>query len=1488
MKEQVFKTTSQHGPVAVVGLGWRTDGLHDVHDYWSAAVQRKELAGRGCGVPFLKAFPDEASLCHDPETRRSLSVVEDALDDAGLKAIQDLKFRTTFLLVQGGGQNHARCLTSPENLPHRFPRNPDVSETFAPEAETLDVLLPELPFHAAVEKAFRLLKDAACDVVVVCAAGEKSGAGGNENDFPSGEESEWAPGKGRRSLAEVFAAVVLMRLEDAAARGVGIYALLRAVQTAVPFDEDLPEAEERLEDFEDVDLPILDLLMAGEVSPDTIGLVEYLGPSASGSCPVAPNLFGAFSQAPGRECLKVPLNVQPTRSRGAEIFEEVQPLFRTVLSLSNKILPPCAAGALTIEERPDLPFHVPVAASPWLNNPSLAPRRAVVAAQGRAAAFTLLLEEFTQSPGRTGARRIFHGLDQESELILFSAPTRAELDGQLEHLLKVCRASALPMTLRDVAYTRYLSFDPAHAVRLVLVTRDLSQLVQQLEVWKNRQGSESTASLEREDIYFNPSPRGKTGKVACIFPGLTVPGLSGQYLDRLRDLALRFPEVRAVFDRLDRGAPGDFPPVSHHFFPPEYLSPHERLRLRKLLQVPKVGDEKTEHESVDCFLPSFAVAVSNCAGWELLKRLGLKPNMAFGHSIGEVNALSAAGAVDFVQMVNGYHTMQKQSEVFSTTVSLENRGRLALVHGEDRLVRDILSAANGVTTAIHINPKLRVIGGEREPLLRTVHVLQERGFLAQIIPYPAVHTPCAATLRASWDSILADLKIHSPSFPVYSAGLIGPMPESSEEVRAVIGANLERPIHLWQTLDRLRRDGAKILVHLGSGEAVFKSGSGNEGPEETVSVALDPPSGSAMTQIHRMCALLLTHGVSLDLDALFSHRKVKEIPELIIPAGEAGRSCDTPARDTRTTPGFSAVRDESEENSLARESDGVRMPFMGRVVEYVPGAEIKIQYRLHLERDLYLGDHAFVSVRPFKPLSACMPVLPLAVALEMMSEAAACLAPGFGLTGFEEVRASRWVSIENGDCEDLEISASIVDYDEGLSCCRIKASIFCRSHSSPSMSAVVLMGKQYLLSLNLQFEELTQVRPYPGTAAEIYSERRYFHGPLFHALHGTMTLGQEGILTELKVKSKEGFFKGLADPEFLTDPAVLDGVSQSVSLWALERGMLAFPLGFEKLEFYRPPPGAGTIVPVRAQVAQTGTRILNAEVEVQDGEGAVWMRVRKATFWLYRWSQQVTEFLRFPETTCLSRRIEVTESADAPPCRILSNEELLDFDFEILARWYLHLEEFEEFRALKRFAKRRRDWLLGRVAAKDAVRTWLGDKTGNRELHPAAFAIAREDGGTLRVKHLAAGLPCPSLSISHSNGSALGVAHHDSVGVDLERVVPRERSFLETFTREDEREWIGDLLAQNGDEAMTRLWCAKEAVSKSCGVGLLAAPGRFRLTGIRADGIFDILDQENGCTHRVHTRRTGDWIVALTWEGFRGEMRTETPFRRDGSLGNRA
>ena len=124
-----------------------------------------------------------------------------------------------------------------------------------------------------------------------------------------------------------------------------------------------------------------------------------------------------------------------------------------------------------------------------------------------------------------------------------------------------------------------------------------------------------------------------------------------------------------------------------------------------------------------------------------------------------------------------------------------------------------------------------------------------------------------------------------------------------------------------------------------------------------------------------------------------------------------------------------------------------------------------------------------------------------------------------------------------------------------------------------------------------------------------------------------------------------------------------------------------------------------------------------------------------------------------------------------------------------------------------------RSWLLGRLAAKEAVgRLW--------NLPPAAVEVLKGPDGAPVAASSQRALAVGCLSISHTSDAAVAVAAETPVGVDLERLdrPVSPRAWRWAFSPAEQK-MLEE--ADGGYPPELALWCAKEAAAKSWGRGLL-------------------------------------------------------------------
>jgi phosphopantetheinyl transferase len=155
----------------------------------------------------------------------------------------------------------------------------------------------------------------------------------------------------------------------------------------------------------------------------------------------------------------------------------------------------------------------------------------------------------------------------------------------------------------------------------------------------------------------------------------------------------------------------------------------------------------------------------------------------------------------------------------------------------------------------------------------------------------------------------------------------------------------------------------------------------------------------------------------------------------------------------------------------------------------------------------------------------------------------------------------------------------------------------------------------------------------------------------------------------------------------------------------------------------------------------------------------------------------------------------------------------------------------------------RRQYLLGRIAVKDAVRHWLWEH-GAGPIFPAEVGVRREPDGPPSVYGVAGRrLPALDVSLAHSGEVGVAIARPAGTGgcgIDVEEVLDRPAGAMFVALTDAEKALLANLVATTGDsEALwfTRFWTAKEATAKAEGTGLGGSPRRFVVTSAEPDRI---------------------------------------------------
>lgn len=273
---------------------------------------------------------------------------------------------------------------------------------------------------------------------------------------------------------------------------------------------------------------------------------------------------------------------------------------------------------------------------------------------------------------------------------------------------------------------------------------------------------------------------------AAIFPGQ-----GAQFSGMGKDLYDQYPEAKELFENANRILGFSITNVM-------FEGLEEDLKQTKVTQ-PAI------------FLHSVIMA--------RMMKDGFKPDMAAGHSLGELSALTATGCLSFedgLKLVSQRaQAMQKACEITSSTMA-------AVLGLEDEVVEKACAQVDGVVVAANYNcPGQIVISGEVQAVEKACGELKNLGAKrALILPVSgAFHSPLMEPAREQLAKAIENTSFSQPSCPVYQ-NVTGKAVVDQEEIKQNLIAQLTAPVKWTQSIQNMIADGATSFVEIGPGKVL--------------------------------------------------------------------------------------------------------------------------------------------------------------------------------------------------------------------------------------------------------------------------------------------------------------------------------------------------------------------------------------------------------------------------------------------------------------------------------------------------------------------------------------------------------------------------------------------------------------------------------------------------------------------------------------------
>ena len=596
-------------------------------------------------------------------------------------------------------------------------------------------------------------------------------------------------------IGEGLGMLALKRVEDAERDGDRIYALIRGIGASSDGRSKsiyAPRLEGQI-------LAIQRALQNSGCEPSEIDLIEAHGTGTAAGDPTEfsglRSVFGQRSESSPR----IAVGTVKSQIGHTKVAAGAASFIKVALALYHKVLPPTINiqqphPSLFIDESP---FYLNTRTRPWFSRRR---RRAGISSFGFGGTnFHAILEEY---PPATAKPERQHSA---AFIILLCARDR-------ESLLARCKELAANLAQDE---------DLSHFTSLIAASKQVAipdEAARLGFVAATRQEAAAFLSQAAEELCKNPSAESFTlpnglcyrehgldldRKVVALFPGQ-----GSQYVEMGRALCLNFPIIHQSYAAMDAVlAAHGAKPVSEVVFPPPTFSESERKQQASTLQL-------TNHAQA-------AIGAFSLGLFKLLKPAGLQLDFAIGHSLGELSALWAAGALDesdFLELLHARGQAMAQSPNAGA-----DPGAMLAVRGDADALAPFLAEHPGVLVANTNSRSQVVVAGSREALEALKSDLAAIGNSAIFLPVAAAfHSPFVAHARDPFAARLKSVTFHAPATPVYANSSAQAYPDDPEKIREVLSDHLVNPVKFHQGIEAIYADGGRIFIEIGPGNTLTR------------------------------------------------------------------------------------------------------------------------------------------------------------------------------------------------------------------------------------------------------------------------------------------------------------------------------------------------------------------------------------------------------------------------------------------------------------------------------------------------------------------------------------------------------------------------------------------------------------------------------------------------------------------------------------------
>jgi [acyl-carrier-protein] S-malonyltransferase len=216
-----------------------------------------------------------------------------------------------------------------------------------------------------------------------------------------------------------------------------------------------------------------------------------------------------------------------------------------------------------------------------------------------------------------------------------------------------------------------------------------------------------------------------------------------------------------------------------------------------------------------------ALYIHSLAAWRVLSlRIpDLKPAALAGHSLGELSALAASGALTFA---DGLKLVRTRGQLMKRAGELAPGGMAAILNLGIPELEKVCAEASREGEAVQVAndncPGQVVISGAKPAVERAMELAKAAG-AKRALPLAvsiAAHSPLMNSIQAEWNTAVEAAAMNNASAPIYG-NVAARALTSADDLRADIRAQMQSRVRWTESVKEMIGSGIRHFVEVGSG-----------------------------------------------------------------------------------------------------------------------------------------------------------------------------------------------------------------------------------------------------------------------------------------------------------------------------------------------------------------------------------------------------------------------------------------------------------------------------------------------------------------------------------------------------------------------------------------------------------------------------------------------------------------------------------------------